>query len=227
MEWESYTELLWKVFKIDWKETWYTKLLFHPCDTPDTSLFKGGQRFAVFTVCVCVTFCSDTLNLMKFLPLRWSFFGGLWACSSLFPSGHSVCVHIWASGREKKKKALFFYLFYICMFVQSWRPGVCVCAVWWRNQTDTKNSCLNVCAFVCGVLWSPQWAFISSSLYFPLMLTGNFWLWRVSVCLHFKTLHFFLLVSHCRLLSPHIFNTVCKCNLHQSGPLFYLVWYDQ
>ncbi len=116
---------------------------------------------------------------MKFLLLRWSFFWGLWACSCVFN-------HCWQPGHcvfeqetEKKRHALFFYLF--CMFAQCWWSDACVLYEEGASE-KTNNSCINVwhlriCLW-CVIFVCPPRAFFKF-LYFPVMLTGDFW----AVCL--------------------------------------------
>lgn len=105
-------------------------------------------------------FCSGTLNLMQFLLLRWSFFWGLWACSSVFnhcwqppvPSGHSVyvCVGLNETEREREEETSFILLSFTYVSRQVLLVW-CVCFVCMRETPEKIIQCFS-CVFVCGVL---------------------------------------------------------------------------
>jgi len=109
-----------------------------------------GTKVCSVCVCVCVL-CSRTLNLMKFLPSRWSFWG-LWACSVVFnhcwqppsPSGH--CVRVFEQEKEERKDSLNFKL----------------------HTGNSRNSRVNV-FHVCHVC-------VRCGVYVPSTPAGNLWL---------------------------------------------------
>lgn len=116
-------------------------------------------------------FCSGTLNLMQFLLLRWSFFWGLWACSSVFnhcwqppvPSGHSVyvCVGLNKTEREREEETSFILLSFTYVSRQVLLVW-CVCCVYERDARE-NNSVFQLCICLwCVILVCPLRAFFFS-----------------------------------------------------------------